>query len=139
VVEKAYIFLIRFVCQNRENQAIILEYIQLFLDDIELGVHALELLTEIFRDSESLLTYKLVPLIKRIATGIDILDIETTKKATLLSFVPVFMFYKDKYLKENQYLILNEFTSASRKNSNYLYVGPEGFESLEIYMAEMKQ
>jgi hypothetical protein len=27
VVEKAYIFLIRFVCQNRENQAIILEYI----------------------------------------------------------------------------------------------------------------
>jgi len=35
-------------------------------------------------------------------------------------------------------LILNEFTSASRKNSNYLYVGPEGFESLEIYMAEMK-
>ena len=109
------------------------------MDDIELGVHALELITEIFRDSESLLTYKLVPLIKRIATGIDILDIETTKKATLLSFVPVFMFYKDKYLKENQYLILNEFTSASRKNSNYLYVGAEGFESLEIYMAEMKQ
>ena len=104
-----------------------------------MGVHALELLTEIFRDSESLLTYKLVPLIKRIATGIDILDIETKKKATLLSFVPVFMFYKDKYLKENQYLILNEFTSASRKNSNYLYVGTEGFESLEIYMAEMKQ
>jgi len=48
-----------------------------------------------------LLTFKLVPLIKRIATGIDLLEIETTKKATLLSFVPVFMFYKESYLKEN--------------------------------------
>ena len=72
-----------------------LEFIDLFLDDIELGVHALELITEVFRDSENLLTYPLVPLIKKIASDIDLLDIETTKKATLLSFVPVFMFYKD--------------------------------------------
>ena len=101
VVEKAYIFLIKFVRQNKENQMVILEFINFFLDDIELGVHALELITEIFRDSESLLTFKLVPLIKKIATGIDLLDIETTKKATLLSFVPVFMFYKDSFLKDN--------------------------------------
>lgn len=94
VLEKAYIFLIKFIKDNKENQNIVLEYIQLFLDDIELGVHALELITEIFRDSENLLTYQLVPLIKRIASDIDKLDIETTKKATLLSFVPVFMFYK---------------------------------------------
>ena len=73
----------------------------LFLEDIELGVHALELITEIFRDSENLLTYNLIPLIKKIATDIDLLDIETTKKATLLSFVSVFMFYKDKCLKDN--------------------------------------
>ena len=89
-----------------------LEFIDLFLDDTPLGVHALELITEIFRDSENLLTFPLVPLIKRIATDIDALDYETTKKATLLSFVPVFMFYKDLCLKDNQYLILNEFTSA---------------------------
>lgn len=74
---------------------------ELFLEDIELGVHALELITEIFRDSENLLTYNLIPLIKKIATDIDLLDIETTKKATLLSFVSVFMFYKDKCLKDN--------------------------------------
>lgn len=101
VVEKAYIFLIKFVKDNKENQNIVLEHIDLFLDDIEYGVHALELITEIFRDSENLLSYPLVPLIKKIATDIDLLDIETTKKATLLSFVPVFMFYKDLYLKEN--------------------------------------
>ena len=101
VVEKAYIFLIKFVKDNKENQNIILEYIEFFLDDIELGVHALELITEVFRDSENLLTYPLVPLIKKIASDIDALDIETTKKATLLSFVPVFMFYKDQCLKDN--------------------------------------
>ena len=71
------------------------------MEDTELGVHALELITEIFRDNENLLTYPLVPLIKKIASDIDALDIETTKKATLLSFVPVFMFYKDLCLKDN--------------------------------------
>jgi hypothetical protein len=100
VTEKAYIFLIKFVKDNKENQNIVLDYIELFLEDIELGVHALELITEVFRDSENLLTYGLVPLIKRIATDIDLLDIETTKKATLLSFVPVFMFYKGMCLKD---------------------------------------
>ena len=100
-MEKAYIFLIKFVKDNKENQNIVLEHIELFLEDIEVGVHALELITEIFRDSENLLSYPLVPLIKKIATDIDQLDIETTKKATLLSFVPVFMFYKDLYLKDN--------------------------------------
>ena len=92
VVEKAYIFLIKFVKNNKENQNIVLEYIELFLEDVELGVHALELITEVFRDSENLLSYPLVPLIKKIATDIDALDKETTKKATLLSFVNVFMF-----------------------------------------------
>jgi len=57
-------------------------------------VHALELITEIFRDNECLITFKLLPLIKKIASGIDELDIETTKKAILLSFMDVFMFYK---------------------------------------------
>jgi hypothetical protein len=88
------VFLIKFVKDNRENQNIVLEYIDYFLEDIELGVHALELITEIFRDSENLHTYPLVPLIKKIASDIDALEIETTKKATLLSFVPVFMQYK---------------------------------------------
>ena len=67
VVEKAYIFLIKFIKNNRENQNIVLECIDLYLEDIELGVHALELITEIFRDSENLLTYPLVPLVKKIA------------------------------------------------------------------------
>jgi hypothetical protein len=89
------------VKQNKDNQTIILQEIDTFLEDIDLGVHALELISEIFKDNESLLTFKLVPLIKRIAAGIDELDIETTKKATLMSFVSVFMFYKEKYLKDN--------------------------------------
>jgi len=73
----------------------------MFVDDIELGVHALELITEIFRDNECLLTFKLTPLVKKIASGIDELDIETTKKAILLSFMDVFMFFKGIELMEN--------------------------------------
>lgn len=71
VLEKAYIFLIKFVKGNKENQNIILEYNDLFLADLDVGVHALELITEIFRDSENLLSYPLVPLIKKIAADID--------------------------------------------------------------------
>lgn len=71
VVEKAYIFLIKFVKGNKENQNIILEFNEMFLEDIEQGVHALELITEIFRDSENLLSFPLVPLIKKIAGDID--------------------------------------------------------------------
>lgn len=123
VVEKAYQFLIKFVLYNKENQNIILDNVHYFLDDLEMGVHAVELICEVFRDNDCLLTYKLVPLIKRLATAIDHIDIESTKKATLLSFVPVFMKFKDTYLKENQYLILTEFTSSGRKNSNYLFTG----------------
>lgn len=49
------------------------------------------------------------------------------------------MFYKDQYLKDNQYLILNEFTSTQRENSVQLFRGEDGHEDLKIYMAEMKQ
>lgn len=116
-----------------------MEYIDQFLLDIDVGVHALELITETFRDSEHLLTYPLVPLIKRIAGDIDKLDYETTKKATLLSFVPVFMFYKDSCLKENQYKILNEFTSNTLKNSMFLFRNYDGHDELRTFMAEMKK
>lgn len=95
MLEKSYVFLIKFVRNNKENQNLILNEIDAFLEDMELAVHALELITEVFRDNECLLTFKLNGLIKRIASCIDELDIETTKKATLLSFIAVFMFYKD--------------------------------------------
>ncbi len=36
-------------------------------------------------------------------------------------------------------MILTEFTTSMRKNSNYLFTGREGMENLTIYMAEMKQ
>ena len=54
---------------------------------------------------------------------IDSLDIETTKKAILLSFMWSFMFYKSQELQDNQYLVLSEFTSTFRKNSNFLFIG----------------
>lgn len=123
MVERSYIFLIKFVKNNRENQNILLLEIDTFLEDLEMGVHALELITEIFRDNEGLITYKLVPLIKKIANVIDSLDIETTKKAILLSFMWSFMFYKSQELQDNQYLVLSEFTSTFRKNSNFLFIG----------------
>ena len=64
VLEKAYTFLIMFVKQNTDNQNIVLEYIEDFLDDLDLGVHALELIKELFTDNQNLLEYPLVPLIR---------------------------------------------------------------------------
>ena len=96
------------------------------------------LITTIFKDNDNLHSYKLVPLIKRLANAIDHLAVESTKKATLLSFLPVFMTHKDTQLKDNQYLILTEFTSNARKNSNYLFTKEKGARELQMYVAEMK-
>ena len=71
VVEKSYTFLIMFVKNNNENSNIILKYINDFLDDLDYGVHALELIKEIFTDNENLMEYNLVPLIRRLAQSID--------------------------------------------------------------------
>ena len=71
VLEKCYIFLIKFVRNNKENQKILLEYIDLFMDDIEYGVHSWELICEIFKNSEHLHTFNIVPYIKRAIKFID--------------------------------------------------------------------
>lgn len=63
---------------------------------------------------------------------------ESPKKATLMSFMHVFTQYKTQYLKTNQYLLLTEFTSAERNNSNNLFVGEAGQEQLDFYIKEMK-
>ena len=64
MLEKAYTFLIMFVKKNTDNQNIVLAYIDDFLDDLDLGVHALELIKELFTDNQNLLEYPLVPLIR---------------------------------------------------------------------------
>lgn len=138
VLEKAYTFLIMFVKKNNENQNIILQYIEDFLDDLEYGVHALELIKEIFTDNENLMEFPLVPLIRKLAMSIDSIEKESMKKATLISFIPQFMCYRDEYQRHLQYLILSEFTSSARKNSNYLYVGEKGLQELAIQMEEMR-
>ena len=91
VLEKAYIFLIKFVRNNKANQLVLLEYIDLFMEDMEFGVHSWELICEIFKNSDQLLTYNLVPLIKKAIKIIDHLPKETLKKTILLSFLLYFM------------------------------------------------
>ncbi len=76
-----------------------LEQIEHFLEDVDLGVHALELISEIFRDSENLLTFELVPLIKNVATDIDLLDIETTKRQHFFHSYQFLCFIKEKVLR----------------------------------------
>jgi hypothetical protein len=44
---------------------------------MEYGVHSWELIAEIFKNSELLLTYNLVPLLKRVIKLIDSLPKET--------------------------------------------------------------
>ena len=80
----------------------------------------------------------MAPLLSRIADAIDAIRVESTKKATLISFVPEFMKYKDDFHKPTQNLILTEFTSPERESLNQLYVGSEGNYELEMYMAAMR-
>lgn len=57
VLEKAYIFLIKFVRGNRENQKMLIPHIDSFIEDMEYGVHSWELICEIFRNSDDLSNY----------------------------------------------------------------------------------
>lgn len=66
VLEKAYIFLIKFARNNRENQLILLEKIDEFLEDVEYGVHALELIAEILKNNEKLTSFNLAPIVKKV-------------------------------------------------------------------------
>ena len=52
MLEKAYIFLIKFVRNNKANQLVLIEYIDLFMEDMEFGVHSWELICEIFKNSD---------------------------------------------------------------------------------------
>ena len=77
VLEKCYIFLIKFVKNNSENQFLLVDYIDLFIDDLEYGVHSWELISEVFKNSELLLTYNFHSLIKKVIKLIDSLPKET--------------------------------------------------------------
>ena len=133
-----YIFLIKFVRKNKENQLILLEHVDLFLDDMEYGTHALELIAEVFKDNEKLANYNIAPIVKKICSLADEQSIESPKKATLISFMKYLMIAKGNPIRDNQNLILNELTNSNRKNSIYLFQGQEGLETLELYMEEMK-
>ena len=71
------------------------------MDDMEFGVHAWELICEIFRNSDQLLTYNLTPIIKKAIKIIDHLPKEIQKKTTLLSFLIYFMTDKANPIKDN--------------------------------------
>lgn len=83
--------MIKFVKDNKANQAELLEHLDLYLEDIEYGVHSWELICEIFRNSDKLLTYNLLPIIKKAIKLIDDLSSETQKKTILLSFLNYFL------------------------------------------------
>jgi len=138
VLEKAYIFLIRFVRGNKENSNTILEYIEDFYNDLGRGVHAIELIMEIFVDNENLITFEMTGLVKRLANVIQDIDFDQTKKSTLISFMPRFMEYNGNHIKTIQNLILQEFTAAHRTDKlDYLYVG-RNFENLPTHMQKME-
>jgi len=105
---------------------------------MEYGVHSWELIAEIFKNSELLLSFNLVPLIKKVIKLIDMLPKETQKKTTMLSFLAYFMRYNGNPLRETQYLICMEITSVIRKNCDHLFVGELGLKDLHLYILEMK-
>ena len=55
------------------------------------GVHAIELIAAIFDDNESIIQIDIYPLVKKLANTIEKIAVESPKKATLMSFLNVFM------------------------------------------------
>lgn len=96
-----------------------------FLRDLENGVHAAELIAEIFKENEVLPDYNIAPIVRKFIQYADDQPLESTTKTTLLSFLPVFLRFGNLVLKENQILVLNELTSSSRKNTNHVFSGSE--------------
>jgi hypothetical protein len=72
------------------------------MDDMEYGVHAWELIAEIFKNCELLVNYNFFPLIKKVIKLIDNLPKETQKKTTMLSFLSYFIKYNGNCQKEVQ-------------------------------------
>ena len=105
VLEKAYIFLIKFVRNSRQNQLILVEYVDIFMEDLDFGVHAWELVAEIFKNSELLLSYNVAPLLNRVIKLIDHLPKETQKKTTLFSFLQYFLKINEKSIKHLQNVV----------------------------------
>jgi hypothetical protein len=105
-----------------------------FFKDFDYGVHAWELIAEIFRNTDTLVTYNLIPLLKRALRNIAGLELETHKKTILLSFVNYFMFINGEPVHANQCNICQEVTS--REGLNHLFTGSK-IEKLEEYMGEM--
>ena len=71
-----------------------LEHIEHFYDDMENGVHAIELIAAIFDENDSILSFPILPLVKKLALSISKIEVESPKKAILMSFLKVFMQYK---------------------------------------------
>jgi len=139
VLERVYVFLIKFVRHNLDNQLLLMEHIDAFLDDIEYGVHSVELISEIFKDNPKLKSYNIVPIVKKICSIIDETPLEVSKKSVFLSFLPYYMKCGEYYLKENQTLILNEMTNSSRKSTIYLFSQKDSLGNLPMYLEEMKK
>ena len=70
------------------------QHIELFMEDMEYGIHSWELIAEIFKNSDLLINYPNVAnLIKKVIKHIDTLPKETPKKTTMLSFLGYFIHY----------------------------------------------
>lgn len=82
-----------------------MNYLDLFIEDMEYGVHSWELICEIFKNSDQLRTFNLVPIIKKAIKIIDALPKETQKKTILTSFLVYFITYNNASVKSNQILI----------------------------------
>lgn len=79
-----------------------MEKIEEFLEDVDLGVHAFELIAEILKNNEKLGTYSLVPtILRKVCSMADEMQTESPKKATVISFLSGFMATNGIILKDN--------------------------------------
>ena len=102
VLDKAFVFLIRFVRGNQVNQNILLEFLDTCAEFIEYGVHSWELIAEICKDNEILTqnSSKVNTYIRRAKSKMETLSAETQQWVHYLSHFNHFMSYQGNPIPE---------------------------------------
>ncbi|KAL4462524.1 hypothetical protein ABPG74_000354 [Tetrahymena malaccensis] len=134
--ELVYEFLIYFTQDCRENQAIIKNYIPMICRYLKYDLGQTTLICSIYKDNIDLLTNIDKQLIE---TFLDLIENEG-RQIQFLDIFEIILKIKNKYIFDNQLLILNTFLpqkELTEKEYNLLYANGSNQKSLTFYLDDV--
>ena len=102
LIDQCYLFLIRFCRQNTQNQSVLFQYIETFLQDMASSVLAVCLVKELYRHNKNFLNRDVSTSIKEMVRLIEDMENNDPRKGQILNSLQVFVKYRNKIIKKNQ-------------------------------------